>query len=556
MAIETQTLGYARMGKRRELKKALEAFWGGTLEAEALLATLQDLESQAWRTQRQANLDHIAVGDQTLYDHVLDWATWLGLIPSRFQSLSGLERYFAMARGQEGLPALEMTKWFDTNYHYLVPEIEADAIPQAHFDDFLATVRRAQGILGNRTSPVLLSPVTLLALSQRSGELRGDLEKLLPLYRELLQELQRLGIREVQVHEPILVTSEGKSLQEAVEQTYRWLASVGIPLHLVTYFDDLGETYPWAVELPVAGLSLDFTRGHNLELVRAHGFPADKILGAGVVDGRNVWQIQPKAVLATLQELQALAPNLRVQPSCSLQFVPHDAALETHLPEPLRNVLSFAEQKLAEVVLLARTLNGEDTAAQQQELEQQWQAFQDFNPPNSTVRQALANLTAQDFQRSLPYEQRIGRQVKLPPLPTTTIGSFPQTPEVRQWRVKYKKGEISQAEYEAAIDAEIAKCIRIQEEIGLDVLVHGEFERTDMVEYFAQQLQGFAFTEHGWVQSYGSRCVRPPHSLRRRVSPSPHDGAGVQGGPISDSKAGQGDADRAGNHAQLVLPPR
>jgi len=450
MAIETQTLGYARMGKRRELKKALEAFWGGTLEAEALLATLQDLESQAWRTQRQANLDHIAVGDQTLYDHVLDWATWLGLIPSRFQSLSGLERYFAMARGQEGLPALEMTKWFDTNYHYLVPEIEADAIPQAHFDDFLATVRRAQGILGNRTSPVLLSPVTLLALSQRSGELRGDLEKLLPLYRELLQELQRLGIREVQVHEPILVTSEGKSLQEAVEQTYRWLASVGIPLHLVTYFDDLGETYPWAVELPVAGLSLDFTRGHNLELVRAHGFPADKILGAGVVDGRNVWQIQPKAVLATLQELQALAPNLRVQPSCSLQFVPHDAALETHLPEPLRNVLSFAEQKLAEVVLLARTLNGEDTAAQQQELEQQWQAFQDFNPPNSTVRQALANLTAQDFQRSLPYEQRIGRQVKLPPLPTTTIGSFPQTPEVRQWRVKYKKGEISQAEYEAA----------------------------------------------------------------------------------------------------------
>jgi 5-methyltetrahydropteroyltriglutamate--homocysteine methyltransferase len=510
MAIETRTLGYARMGKRRELKKALEAFWGGTLEAEALLATLQDLESQAWRTQRQANLDHIAVGDQTLYDHVLDWATWLGLIPSRFQSLSGLERYFAMARGQEGLPALEMTKWFDTNYHYLVPEIEADAIPQAHFDDFLATVRRAQGILGNRTSPVLLSPVTLLALSQRSGELRGDLEKLLPLYRELLQELQRLGIREVQVHEPILVTSEGKSLQEAVEQTYRWLASVGIPLHLVTYFDDLGETYPWAVELPVAGLSLDFTRGHNLELVRAHGFPADKILGAGVVDGRNVWQIQPKAVLATLQELQALAPNLRVQPSCSLQFVPHDAALETHLPEPLRNVLSFAEQKLAEVVLLARTLNGEDTAAQQQELEQQWQAFQDFNPPNSTVRQALANLTAQDFQRSLPYEQRIGRQVKLPPLPTTTIGSFPQTPEVRQWRVKYKKGEISQAEYEAAIDAEIAKCIRIQEEIGLDVLVHGEFERTDMVEYFAQQLQGFAFTEHGWVQSYGSRCVRPP----------------------------------------------
>lgn len=521
MTAQTMTLGYARMGKRRELKKALEGFWSGALGSEALLATFWDLETQAWQTQLQAGIDHIAVGDQTLYDHVLDWATWLGLIPSRFRGLSGLDRYFAMARGREGLPALEMTKWFDTNYHYLVPEIEPEADPSPNFGDFLERVRRAQGILGERTSPVVLSPVTLLCLSQRSGDLRADLEKLLPLYRDLLQELKQLGIPEVQIHDPILVTSQGSGLREAVEMSYRQLATAGIPVHLVTYFDDLGETYPWVVQLPVAGISLDFTRGHTLDLVRTYGFPADQILGAGVVDARNVWKVQPETVLASLRELQGVAPNLRVQPSASLQFVPHDAALEAQLPEPLRNVLSFAEQKLAEVALLARALNGEDTAAQQAEIQQQWQSFAQFSPPNPQVRQALANLKLQDFERFLPYEQRLSRQVQLPPLPTTTIGSFPQTPEVRQWRAKYKRGEVSQAEYEAAIDAEIAKCIRIQEEIGLDVLVHGEFERTDMVEYFAQKLEGFAFTEHGWVQSYGSRCVRPPILYGDVVRPQP-----------------------------------
>ncbi|MFS8892281.1 5-methyltetrahydropteroyltriglutamate--homocysteine S-methyltransferase, partial [Synechococcus sp. R55.2] len=371
MTAQTMTLGYARMGKRRELKKALEGFWSGALGSEALLATFWDLETQAWQTQLQAGIDHIAVGDQTLYDHVLDWATWLGLIPSRFRGLSGLDRYFAMARGREGLPALEMTKWFDTNYHYLVPEIEPEADPSPNFGDFLERVRRAQGILGERTSPVVLSPVTLLCLSQRSGDLRADLEKLLPLYRDLLQELKQLGIPEVQIHDPILVTSQGSGLREAVEMSYRQLATAGIPVHLVTYFDDLGETYPWVVQLPVAGISLDFTRGHTLDLVRTYGFPADQILGAGVVDARNVWKVQPETVLASLRELQGVAPNLRVQPSASLQFVPHDAALEAQLPEPLRNVLSFAEQKLAEVALLARALNGEDPAAQHSEKQQQ-----------------------------------------------------------------------------------------------------------------------------------------------------------------------------------------
>ena len=456
MTIQTMTVGYARMGKRREVKKALESFWNGMSDANAMLQTVREIEAHGWKIQLDAGSDRIAVGDQTLYDHVLDWSMRLGLIPPRFQQVEGLDRYFAMARGKDGIPALEMTKWFDTNYHYLVPEIEAEALPSADFSDFLETVKRAQAVLGDRTTPVILSPVTLLSLSRRSGEFDADLEKLLPLYIDLLNQLKALGITEVQLHDPILATSSAGRVQAAVEKTYRQLATVGLPIQLVTYFDDLGGTYQWVTQLPVSGISLDLTRGNNLALVKTHGFPADKILGAGVVDGRNVWKIRPDAVLATLRELQTVAPNLRVQPSASLQFVPHDATLETQLPEPLRNVLSFAEQKLAEVVFLARSLNGEDTAVQQGTMQQQWQAFEQFNPPNSEVRQALTNLTVEDFQRSLSYSLRLDKQVKLPPLPTTTIGSFPQTKEVRQLRVKYKKGDISQAEYQAAIDANIA----------------------------------------------------------------------------------------------------
>ncbi|ANV89030.1 5-methyltetrahydropteroyltriglutamate--homocysteine S-methyltransferase [Picosynechococcus sp. PCC 7117] len=507
---QTMTLGYARMGKRRELKKALETFWGGTSSADELLALRQDLEVKTWQAQLTAGIDRIAVGDQTLYDHVLDWTVRLGLIPRRFQGLSGLDRYFAMARGRDALPALEMTKWFDTNYHYLVPEIEDKMQPLGNFGEFLAMVQRSQAVLGDRAVPVVLSPVTLLALSRHNGNLIAWLDRLLPLYVDLLGQLKALGIEEVQLHEPILVTSQAADLKAAVQKTYHQLAGVGLPIQLITYFDDLGVNYGWVTQLPVAGISLDFTRGHNLDLLISQGFPTDKILGAGVVDGRNIWQIHPDVTLALLKKLQAIAPNLRVQPSASLQFVPHDATSETQLPEPLRQVLSFAEQKLTEVTFLARTLAGDETTTQQMAIEQQWQTFKQFNPPNVAVQSAIQKLTATDFQRSLPYDLRLAKQIQLPPLPTTTIGSFPQTKAVRQLRVKYKKGEISQADYQAAIDGHIADCIKLQEDIGLDVLVHGEFERTDMVEYFGQQLQGFAFTVHGWVQSYGSRCVRPP----------------------------------------------
>ncbi|AFZ18864.1 5-methyltetrahydropteroyltriglutamate--homocysteine S-methyltransferase [Allocoleopsis franciscana] len=509
MVIQTATLGYPRIGKNREVKKALEGFWSGKLDSESLLQTVRQVEESNWQTQLQAGIDRIGIGDTTLYDSVLDWSVYLGLIPERFQHLSGLEQYFAMARGKEGIPALEMTKWFDTNYHYLVPEISAQLL-SADFSDVLETVHRAQQILGQRAVPIILGPVTLLRLSRLEVPISELVSPLCDRYLNLLLALKPLGVEEVQIHEPALVLGDATNFKEYYESIYASLAKVGLPLHLVTYFDDLGENYPWVVQLPVSSISLDFTRGRNLELIKHYGFPADKRLGVGIVDARNIWQIRPDRLLPILEEIQPITSNLSIQPSASLQFVPYDATRETKLPEPLRNVLSFAEQKLQEVVFLARTAAGEDLKQERESIQASWQVFEQFSPANQVVQDRLKNLKMDDFQRSLSYSLRLSEQIPLPPLPTTTIGSFPQTSEVRQLRVKYKRGELTLAQYHQSIDTQIAQCIKIQEEIGLDVLVHGEFERTDMVEYFGQQLSGFAFTEHGWVQSYGSRCVRPP----------------------------------------------
>ncbi|MFN3360255.1 MAG: 5-methyltetrahydropteroyltriglutamate--homocysteine S-methyltransferase [Pseudanabaenaceae cyanobacterium] len=506
----TATLGYPRIGKKRELKKALESFWRGQSSEADLLKTQAELEEQNWQEQLQVGIDRIGVGDHSLYDHVLDWSCRLGIVPPRFSSLRGWQRYFTMARGKEGIPALEMTKWFDTNYHYLVPEI-GTAWQDPDFSDFLSTVQRAQRLLGQRAVPIVLGPLTFLLLSKRELELGEAATRLTEGYVFLLQELQRLGVAEVQMHEPALVGSDADQYQDLYHKTYVRLAQVGVPLQLVTYFDDLGAAYTWVMQLPVAGISLDFTRGDNLTLLQKYGFPSDKQLGVGIVDARNIWRIQPGAVLKTIETIQSITTKIRLQPSASLQFVPYDVQLERNLPAPLRDVLSFAQQKLGELRWLADYLADRKTGQEQLQLiEQQWQAFAAFSPVNPAVRERLTHLSPADLERPLPYEKRKDLQPQLPLLPTTTIGSFPQTPAIRQLRVQYKRGEISQREYEQAIDAAIAECIRSQEEIGLDVLVHGEFERTDMVEFFGQQLQGFAFTEHGWVQSYGSRCVRPP----------------------------------------------
>ncbi|MEH2080327.1 MAG: 5-methyltetrahydropteroyltriglutamate--homocysteine S-methyltransferase [Nostoc sp.] len=511
MQIQTATLGYPRIGKNREVKKALEAFWSGNIESESLLQTVRKVEESNWKTQLETGIDHIGIGDSTLYDHVLDWIFRFGLIPERFQQLSGLERYFTMARGKEGIAALEMTKWFDTNYHYLVPEIAEETLP-SDFSDFLEQVSRAQKILGKRAIPIVLGPCTLLRLSKLSLNIQQAVSKLIPLYINLLTELKNLGVEEVQIHEPALVLGDANSWKEHFQKVYQSLSLVGIPLHLVTYFDDLGETYPWVIDLPVAAISLDLTRGRNLELIKTYGFPPNKRLGAGIIDARNIWQIRSEKVIPILQEIVETlhGTSLHIQPSASLQFVPDDAKREKRLPSSLRNVLSFAEQKLQEVVFLARTIIGENTKAEQELIETSWSKFEEFNPANQSVEERLKTLKTDDFQRSLSYGLRLDSQISLPLFPTTTIGSFPQTSEVRQLRMRYKRGELSQSEYETAIDVQVAESIKLQEELGLDVLVHGEFERTDMVEFFGQQLSGFAFTENGWVQSYGSRYVRPP----------------------------------------------
>jgi 5-methyltetrahydropteroyltriglutamate--homocysteine methyltransferase len=484
------------------LKRALESYWRDEIDEPALLSTFWEVTEDGWRAQQAAGIDHIGVGGETLYDHVLDWAVRFGLVATRFKGLDGLARYFAMARGVPGVPALEMTKWFDTNYHYLVPEIDGMVEPEANFDDFLALVGRARDILEDRAVPIVLGPVTLLALSRVTEDEGAVFEALLPLYGELLEALADLGVREVQMHEPVLVLDRAAALRDRVAEAYGALADAdaGITLNLVTYFDDLGETYPWVVALPVDVLSLDFTRGNTADLITQHGWPEDKTLAAGIVDARSVWRVRPDEIEPLLDALCEVA-DVRIGTSASLQFVPYAASREQDLPEPLRGVLAFAEEKLDELRRLGDGEPGDGEA---------WAAFRDFSPEDEALQARLAELTDADFSRSIDYAERRPLQIQLPRFPMTTIGSFPQTREVRWLRARFRRGDIDEATYQAGIDALIAYAVGVQDGLGFDVVVHGEFERSDMVEYFAQKMTGFAFTRYGWVQSFGSRCVRPP----------------------------------------------
>lgn len=512
---ETQTLGYPRIGADREIKRALEAYWKGKLDEDSLWKTFWQVTEAGWQTQLAAGITYIGVGSASLYDLVLDWAVRFGLVAERFQSLSGLNRYFAMARGAAGIPALELTKWFDTNYHYLVPEIDADRIPQADFADFLSLVRRAVAQLGERAVPIILGPVTLLRLSRLPVSLPDLLRDqwgsefwkvLIRLYEQLLHELRALGVDEVQLHEPGLVLGDAGDLRKLYELAYTELAQTETTINLVTYFDDLGQNLPWVSDLPVDILTLDFTRGRNLELLAAQNWPEDKILAAGLVDGRNVWRIRPGEIQSELSRLESIVVEpyrkMRLSISCSLQFVPYSAARETELPEAVRDVLSFAEEKLDELIALAKDKVEANTSA--------WWHFAEFVTQDIAIQKQYRRLVADDFRRSHTYEERRKMQVALPLYPITTIGSFPQTTQVRRLRAQFRNKEISAAEYQAGIDAFIAYTVGVQEGLGLDVLVHGEFERTDMVEYFAHKMSGFAFTSHGWVQSFGTRYVRPP----------------------------------------------
>ena len=514
-AYDTQTVGYPRIGKNRELKRALEAYWKGDVDAAALLATFRQVEEEGWRAQRDAGIDRIGVGDATLYDHVLDWSVRLGLIPARFAHLEGLSRTFVMARGAPGIPALGLTKCFDTNYHYLVPEIESASLQEADFTDFLEMMTRAQALLGARAVPIVLGPITLLRLARLEIPFEAALALLLPRYVALLEALRAQGATEVQLHEPALIFPDADAFRSQTEAALAALAAVGLPLNLVIPFDDVGDAFPWIAALPAAGLTLDFTRGETTALLARYGWPADKFLAAGVVDGRNIWRVRGEEVLPLLRQL-VQDVELRLSASCSLQFVPYTATRETALPAPLRGVLAFAEEKLAELVALR------DAMTQSHPWDDSpWAQFRTFAPEDAALRARTAALMPADFSRAEAYAARRPQQVALPPFPLTTIGSFPQTAEVRQLRARFKRGELSEAAYRAGIDAWIAYTIGVQEGLGFDVLVHGEFERTDMVEYFAEKLTGFAFTQHGWVQSFGSRYVRPPIIYADVTRPAP-----------------------------------
>ncbi|GLE01643.1 hypothetical protein PINS_up010477 [Pythium insidiosum] len=537
VAVDSGTLGFPRMGPNRELKFALEKFWRNKLSEAELLAVAHRVEEANWRVQLDRGVSRIAVGLFSLYDHVLDWTFYLGLAPPRFQSLpKGLTQYFAMARGVDGIPALDMTKWFDSNYHYEVPELSAATKPSANFASYIAGVERALRVVGpNKTVPVLLGPLTYLSLAKFVDEtttLEATLDAILPLYQELLDQLAALGVREVQIHEPSLVTVKADKIVGHLAKVYgsksqtAALQHKDIALNLVTYFEAVhADAYQWFLnEAPIAAISLDFTRGDNLALLQKFGFPAGKRLGAGLIDGRSIWKFNPTVVLEQLQEIQrivAAAPDatLTIQTSSSLQHVPYTTQCEVEAlnaneeTQGLAGVLSFAYEKLDELELLKTiATQGEEAArASLDAAKKAWTFFYEKNPAKPTVQARLAGVQPSDFTRPSPFAERRPKQLPgLPPLPTTTIGSFPQTAQIRALRRKLKQGEITQSHYENQIDQQIAFNMGIQEAIGLDILVHGEPERTDMVEYFAEKLRGFAFTQNGWVQSYGSRCVRPP----------------------------------------------
>jgi 5-methyltetrahydropteroyltriglutamate--homocysteine methyltransferase len=531
MAIASN-LGFPRIGERRALKTALEAFWSGRISEAELLGSAARLRARHWDRQRRLGISHIPTNDFALYDHVLETACMLGAIPPGYGWTGGpvsLATLFALARGSRGteadagiapgLPALEMTKWFDSNYHYLVPMLRRDQRfvltenrPRAAFEEALA-----QGV---RTRPVLLGPVTFLKLAKREdgGDTLALLDALLPVYAEILAGLAEAGAHWVQIDEPCLALDLTEAERRALARAYAALAAAAprLALLVASYFGPLADNLPTALALPVAGLHLDLTRGAaDLDAV-LEGAPQDLWLSLGVVDGRNVWRADLRAALATLRRVadRRGTRRLMVAPSCSLLHVPLDLDAEDALDPEVKSWLAFAVQKLAEVATLTRALEeGEAAVATQLRASDAAVAARRGSARVHDPAVAARLAAAEPPGRSAPYRDRRAAQrrtLDLPPFPTTTIGSFPQTEEVRRLRADHAAGRIDDAAYTAAMKRLIAEAIAWQEEIGLDVLVHGEFERNDMVKYFGERLAGFAFTKHGWVQSYGSRCVAPP----------------------------------------------
>ncbi|WP_045744929.1 5-methyltetrahydropteroyltriglutamate--homocysteine S-methyltransferase [Actinoplanes rectilineatus] len=506
---QSTVLGYPRIGANRELKKAVEAYWSGTIDAASLEDTAAGLRAEVWRTLRDARLDAIPSNTFSYYDHVLDTAVAVGAIPERFRrlGLSELDTYFAMARGVDAEPALELTKWFATNYHYLVPEISPDTVFTANPVKPVSEYAEAQSH-GITTRPVLVGPATFLLLAKGDDPF-ARLGDLVDTYARILSALASAGVAWVQLDEPAYVADRTIDEISALHDAYARLGALTDrpKIFVATYFGDLGDALPALLRTPVEAIGLDFVAGpSNLSRLAAAGPLPGKTIVAGLVDGHNVWRTDLRAAITTGTTLTALADHVAVAASCSLLHVPADLDAETRLAPELRERLAFARQKVDEVVLLGAALR-DGTGPAPVPLPPAPETWR-----RTEVRARLAALSPADRQRG-DYRARAAAQqerLQLPPLATTTIGSFPQTAELRAARAALRAGTLDADGYAQRMRAEVAHVIRLQEELGLDVLVHGEPERNDMVQYFGEQLDGFAATDHGWVQSYGSRCVRPP----------------------------------------------
>ncbi len=523
--VTTHTLGFPRIGANRELKFALEHFWNGKLSENDLLDIVRKLRETHW--QQQSNMDFTTVGDFSLYDQVLDMSFTVGNLPERFRRMEGsdLDRYFRIARGRSGqdsetnnVRAAEMTKWFDTNYHYIVPEFDATTQFNLNTDRLYSQIAEAQQF-GFAVKPVIIGPVTYLWLGKTTDASNklDMLERILPAYVELLNGLKTRGVEWVQIDEPILVTELSAEWRHALSQSYHCLNSSPINILLATYFGELQKNLPLVCELPVQGIHLDAVRARDEVIKLIDWSPAHRIVSLGVVDGRNIWKTDLNATLDRLEPVHArLKERLWIAPSCSLLHVPVDLENEEALAPNIHHWLAFAQQKLEELDILSTALNcGRDRVVHQ--LKDNATAIDDRNSSmqihNLSVKRRVSSVTNTMSQRQSTYVERHPRQadrLKLPLFPTTTIGSFPQTLEIRKTRRKFNNGELDSAAYQTQMKREIESCIREQEALGLDVLVHGEPERNDMVEYFGEQLDGVAFSQAGWVQSYGSRCVKPP----------------------------------------------
>lgn len=552
--IQAANLGFPRIGIKRELKKATEAYWKGEIDYVELKRVGAELRARHWTLQKEAGIDVIPSNDFSFYDHVLDMSAMLGAVPPRFRKpqtqrgaaiapthrtggayavmadviehaseragMVDFETYFAMARGSDAAPAMEMTKWFDTNYHYIVPEFHVDQEFTLSSRKAIEEFREAKA-LGIHTRPVLIGPVTYLMLGKaKDGEFDPLelLDKALSVYVQILAQLDEAGADWVQFDEPALTLDLTDAQREAFKVAYGLLSTAGVKIHVATYFGGLADNLELAAGLPIDGLHVDLVRApHQLNLV-LEGWPADRLLSLGVVDGRNIWRANLERALRELETaIKARGTDaLQIAPSCSLIHSPVDLDSEQKLDAELKSWLAYARQKLVEVAALKTAVTQCESAAAQGFADSAAAAHSRARSKrinNPTVKARAAATATDDLSRGASFAERRERQrarLALPAFPTTTIGSFPQTEGVRKARAAFKRGELEAAAYDAFLRQATADAVRTQEELGLDVLVHGEFERNDMVEYFGEQLDGFAFTQNGWVQSYGSRYVKPP----------------------------------------------